>query len=442
MPVVTRARRDVSGTGGPAANERGVASGGNTGTRGEGSAESRCLEALVVAVHQASEIRRWYTVTNELQVASLQLCEACRGAQTAHLRVDGGIPASLLAAVDTPHAKPEGGVSSRVPRLRARRVRWLLPSLSLLCNATYTFAQLEELYIGDTFDRSLVPQAWPCRLTKIQFGVRSRFNQPIVEVVWPASLQKLSFGRRFNQPVEGVVWPASLEKLRFWDDFNQPIRDVWWPPSLQQLTFGYEFNRPIDGVVWPSSMLELNFLGKFNQPIDGVKWPIGLRLLTFGHAFNQLVQGITWPTSLRQLTFGFMFNRAITGVTWPTSLQQLTFGRHFNQPIDGVMWPPALEDLTFGENFNQPIQDVRWPSLRRLRLTGKFRQPLRNLGTVTPLLERFTLHFGFELTPYRLLHGIEWPGGLTHLAVNKSAHLDGISIPSSVSVDYITWCDW
>ncbi|CAN0171863.1 unnamed protein product [Scytosiphon promiscuus] len=439
MPVTSETERDIRGVGVSAANEMGATSGANSGTSEQVFAGSRCLEALVVAVNQVSERSRWYTETKELQLSSLQLCEACRIAHNVHLRVHPGTPTALLAAVESPHDNADEGVLSRVPRLQARRLKWLLPSLDLLSKAEDNFAQVEELHFGDAFNSSLVLRTWPYRLRSIGFGFSSRFNQPIVEVVWPVQLQQLSFGRRFNQSVEEVEWPKSLRELKFGYKFDHSIEGVKWPSSLLELTLTGKFNQPIDGVKWPSMLLKLKLVGKFNQPIEGVKWPIALRLLTFGYDFNQSVEGVTWPVSLQQLTFGFSFNQPIADVTWPTKLQQLTFGLNFNQPVDGVTWPPSLEELTLGEHFNQPIQGTRWPLLRHLVLAEKFRQPLQHLGTVVPSLERFTLHLGFNFTSYHLLRGIEWPNGLTHLAVGKYANLDGISIPSGVSVSYL-WC--
>lgn len=54
-----------------------------------------------------------------------------------------------------------------------------------------------------------------------------------------------------------------------------------------------------------------------------------------------------------------------------------------------------------------------------------------------PSLEQLTLQFPYESGRYGLLlHGIEWPAGLTQLIVGTGAHLDGVSIPPRVSVVY------
>lgn len=114
----------------------------------------------MVAVNQASFAGRWYTA-KELQVASLQLCEACRGANTLHLWVDGDIPTTLLPTEDALHAHREGGHSSRVPRLQARRVAWGLPSVDLWSSSIDTLAAVEELYFGFVFNGNLKARGWP-----------------------------------------------------------------------------------------------------------------------------------------------------------------------------------------------------------------------------------------------------------------------------------------
>lgn len=268
-----------------------------------GPVASRCLDALVVAINQASSARQWYTMTPELQLASLQLCEACRGAHAVHLRVNGDSMATLLSAGDDAHSNHDELDSLQIPRLRARRVTWELPSADFMSRLPDTL-DVEELCLRDDFNSSLEVPAWPRRLSKMEFGVESHFNQPIVGVVWPASLRQLLLRGIFDQPIEDVRWPPSLRELTFGLGFNQPINDVTWPTSLQRLEFGRGFNHPIEGVRWPESLQQLEFLGDFNHPIDGVALPRSLRHLVIGDAFNQPLEGVMWPTSLQHLEVG------------------------------------------------------------------------------------------------------------------------------------------
>ncbi|CAM9373308.1 unnamed protein product [Scytosiphon promiscuus] len=459
----------------------GGAQGSVTSTRmGEAGAKtetdlacSRAVDALVVAINQASDMRRWYTVTKELQLASLELCGACRGAHTVSLIVGGDTPTTLLAEVDAPRAHPEEAQASRVPQVRARRVTWGMASLDLLNNPIASLTVAEELCFRDAFNGSLEVRAWPRRLRKITFCRDSQFNhqveavkwpaslehltfgsdfnQPIDGVEWPKSLRRLTFGWDFNQPIDGVQWPESLRSLTFDDKFNQPIGRVTWPASLRQLTFGYtfdrsiagavlppsllelyiggDFNRPISRVLWPASLQKLVFGGEFNRPIEGVTWPSSLRELRFDCDFDQPIERVVWPSSLRRLRLG-NFNRSIESVTWPTSLQQLRFGRDFNQPLDGM--PPLLEDLEVGPSFNQTVDRVQWPSLRRLVLKKGFRQSLQALGTAMPSLERLELYFYAD--QYGILRGIEWPPGLKHLTMDLRAPYYAMYFPPGVSV--------
>ncbi|CAM9422986.1 unnamed protein product [Ectocarpus sp. 12 AP-2014] len=442
----------------------------------EGDAGPRCSsgsKALILALNEMCDGKRWYTSTKELQQASLEFCLACRKYQILELKVDAQTPRTLLTAVDAPPPHTKRPCRTRVPRLRARRVKWNMPTATGLRTPIFALKDVDCLRFGGVFNGSLEAVVWPPRLKQIIF-FSSEFNQPIDAVQWPATLQKLDLGDSFNQPVEGVDFPPSLEKLcfsecfdqpiedvilptslqylRMGDDFNHPIGDVRWPPSLQQIIFGRYFNQPIEEVVWPSSLKEFTFAYRsdFDQPIKDVKWPASLRELTFGESFDQPIERATFPASLEELAFGRDFNQPIEDVTWPDSLQRLAFGRFFNQPIDNVRWPASLEEVCFGVHdgegfgnavmfsaFNQRVDMCRWPvSMRRLTLGHKFRESLQALGTWMPNLETFHLldHSNGSGSEDSLLRGIEWPKVLRHLVVFRDSSLDGVVIPSTVEV--------
>ncbi|CAN0017014.1 unnamed protein product [Scytosiphon promiscuus] len=348
MSAARRVRRDVDGSGGSAASTTGMASGAEAET---GPASSRCIRALIVAINQAPDVRQWYTGTKELQLASLQLCKACRIAHTVHLRVDGDIPTTLLGGLDAHDGKPGGGVSSRISRPQARRVTWKLQSGDLLTEAIDVWVAVEELYFGTGFTGRLAVKAWPSRLRRIEFDERSSFNQPIVEVAWPASLQQLIFGRSFNQTLLGVKWPPSLLELTFLDEFDQSIEGVKWPPSLQQLTFGHQFNQPIRRVKWPPSLQQLTFGADFDQPVNAVKWPPALEEIVFGMSFNQPLQGSKWR-SLRRLTLKGEFCKVLKklGTTMPAlerlTLVDLSVSFAAYCILLTIQWPANLSHLT------------------------------------------------------------------------------------------------
>ncbi|CAN0244713.1 unnamed protein product [Ectocarpus fasciculatus] len=93
-------------------------------------------------------------------------------------------------------------------------------------------------------------------------------------------------------------------------------------------------------------------------------------------------------------------------------------------------------------NFNQRIGSSIWPaSLRRLTLGGDYRQSLQGLGTWMPNLEVLrVLDWEYDSDDEivsnhdSLLRGIEWPKGLRELTVCHHSSLDGVVIPSTVTV--------
>ncbi|CAN0399792.1 unnamed protein product [Ectocarpus fasciculatus] len=445
--------------------------GAGAGSAMPGPTRTSWLDAVVFALNETCDGKRWYTSTKELQLASLEFCMVCRNYNTVHLKVDAQTPRRLLEAADAPPPYPKRLCSTRVPRLRARCVTWNIPTAEILTTPIFAMKGANCLEFGRAFEGSVEAVAWPQQLKRVEFHYASPFNQPIDLVQWPATLQRLLLGGKFNRPIEGVAWPDSLQTLEFgmflnqaieqvsWPDslqevifgdfFNQPIERVSWPESLQLLHFGEDFNQPIERVVWPASLKRVTFYidSRFNQPIADVAWPASIQQLYFGQHLNQPIQRVVWPPSLQQVIFVGDFNHPIEGVFWPNSLQRLDFGNGFNQPIDNVRWPPSLQELSFGwsevrgyngmamfSDFDQRIGTSVWPaSLRRLTLGDKFRQSLHGLGTWMPNLEAFRLlHHGSGGDS--LLRGVEWPKGLRELTVFEESSLDGVVIPSTVEV--------
>ncbi|CAN0253896.1 unnamed protein product [Scytosiphon promiscuus] len=307
MSSARKAKRGGGDLRGSAAGSRGNELGADNNAD---PTRDRCLQALTVSINQAGGTRQWYTETKELQLASLQICRACRGAHTVHLRVDRDIPSTVLATVDGSHRNSRRVIPPRVPRLRVRRVTWNLPSIDLMSDFMDALVEVEELFFGDAFDRSVAIRAWPSGLKRVEFGWYSRFNLPIVGVTWPASLEELTFGRSFNQPVEEVTWPASLQQLTFKGKLDQSVEDVKWPTSLRQLVFGVRFNHPIEEVTWPMSLQCVDLGDAFDQPIENVTWPTSLQELTIGNSFDHTIECATWPTSLQWVTFGHVSSRS------------------------------------------------------------------------------------------------------------------------------------
>ncbi|CAM9464117.1 unnamed protein product [Ectocarpus sp. 13 AM-2016] len=377
-----------------------------SGSARPGPTRNSCSEAFTVALNETCDGTSWYTSTKELQLASLEICIACRSYPTVHLKVDDQIPRRLLAIADAPPPKPKRLCWTRVPRLRARHVTWNMPTAAELRTPIFAMTDVEYLEFGMGLKDGLDAVAWPQRLKTIHFHECSPFDQPLELVQWPASLQRITFGADFNQPIERVGFPASLQQLIFLTSYS-----------------------------------------RFNQSIAGAILPASLQLLALGMAFNQSIEDVVWPASLQQLTFGSTFNQPIEGTVWPDSLQTLVFGCMFNQPVDNVKWPSSLQKLSFGccesgnirtivfSNFNHRIGSCAWPaSLRRLTLGHKFKQSLQGLGTWMPNLEVLRLLDFHYVGDISLLRGIEWPKELCHLTVLEGSSLGGVEIPSSVQV--------
>lgn len=315
--------------------------------------DRRCFDAIFVALNQTSGGQPWYVSKTQLQLASIQLCVACRRSATFQLTIDDNIPRRLLAHADAPAPSLEWGrsLSSRVPRLKARIAAWRRRSCEELRRPIYALTEAQFLVFGSGFDES------------------------VDGVSWPETLKVISFGGDFDQGVKDVAWPPALEEIAFGHNFDQPLDEIVWPVWLRYLTLGYCFNYPIEAVSWPPC-LELLKLGNcFNQPIARVVWPASLKMLLFGHCFDQPIAEVGWPMSLQVLKFGWNFNQSLDG-EWPKSLRHLALDRGFTQPLHGLgRWMPNLEELELvvhSDDYVASLADVVWPaSLKKLALPKK-----------------------------------------------------------------------
>ena len=304
----------------------------------------------MVALDQTSGGEPWYVSTTQLQLASIQLCVACRRSATLHLTIDDRTPRRLLARADAPAPTLEGSrrLSPRVPRLKARAVAWHRRSCGELGRPLYALTGAQFLLFGSGFDEN------------------------VDGVSWPEGLKLISFGGDFDQDVEGVTWPPALEEIVFGHNFDQAVEDIAWPASLLYLTLGYCFNYPIEGISWPPRLEALRLGNCFNQPIARVAWPASLMQVFFGHCFDQPIAEVRWPESLQVLKFGWNFNQTLDR-DWPRSLRHLTLHRGFTHPLHGLRtWMPSLEELELlvdSDDYVASLVDVAWPaSLQKLAL--------------------------------------------------------------------------
>ncbi|CAN0044122.1 unnamed protein product, partial [Scytosiphon promiscuus] len=415
-----------------------------------GFEHNRCVDVVTVALYQMCGEDSWYTSSKELQLASLQVCAACRSFTTLNLTVEHDASRNVLEPKWLPSLSRERMPSSRVPQLRPRRLTWnfattegVKPSMSYALTEAiamkygHDIVDLDDIYHftdepTPSFELRALSDGWrvgvgsaiwvrlpppmeqvifPASLQELTFGCY--FNQRIDRVVWPASLKQLTFGRIFNQPIEKVVWPTSLQQLTFGNRFNYPIQRTQWPASLRRLEFGYFFDQAVEGVAWPDSLRQLSFGDSFNKPLEGAVMPVSLTDFTLGAYFNQPIERVTWPKAIGALSFGDDFNHPIEGVTWPDSIRELSFGDDFNHPIEGVKWPDSITELSFGDDFNHPIEGVTWPdSITELSFRMEFNQPIE--GVIWPS-SITNISFGAEFN--QPVEGVTWPAGLEALSL-------------------------
>lgn len=202
--------------------------------------------------------------------------------------VDDHTPPQLLAAADAPPPGPEDGVSTRVPRLRARSVSWERDLLPDLGRPLYAMADVEVLYVL-RYSHSMEDVVWPRGLRELYLDL---YDLPATSVSWPPSLEQLKFGPSFNQPIEGVSWPRSLQHLKFGSGFNQPIGSVTWPESLRKLEFGKFFTQPIAKVKWPASLQDIS-IGSRTFPMS--TWRRDARQLDCVRRLTAVALGVASP---------------------------------------------------------------------------------------------------------------------------------------------------
>lgn len=309
-------------------------SGSSTPAKEEKRIVIPCPAAIVIALAQAEVMSGvgWYTSTNELNLASLGCCIACRRVPTvARVRVDGETPLNLLMDRISRKQYQKNPVKTGVPSISYSALRelvWELP-VRFLSLMTEVFNRLECVTVYDNF-----------------------YDSPIANTRFPPNVKVLRLKGHFNRTMKEVSFPIGLQELELGNKFNQNLAGVQWPPSLQRLSLGHRFNRPVRGIALPQSLRYLSFGENFNQVVTKVAWPTHLQELSFSRVFNQSIAGISWPRSLTKLTFGFRFNQPVDTVSWP-GMVELTFGYHFNHPVQDVSWPASLKTLTFGKMFTQ-----------------------------------------------------------------------------------------
>lgn len=289
-----------------------------------------------------------YWPHHQLQLASVDLCNACRGSVPVRLTVTDRMPPSLEALFFQSHhpstsmencagsASDNGSASGS-----CRGFPCCLSSSRTSRLASYQRVESIDWAAVDVCMRDVV--SWPGQVQRLSFV--EEFNQDLTGVLWPERLLELTFREGFNMPIEGVEFPNGLVKLSLGADFDQPVENVTFPPGLTFLSLGAAFNHPIVGTRWPSSLCEIIWGDCFDQPINGVCWPSSLLTIRLGDAFNFPVEESVFPRQLESLQLGDAFNQAVEGVKFPPLIETLTFGNQFNHPVAGISWPEGLREV-------------------------------------------------------------------------------------------------
>lgn len=278
------------------------------------------------------------------QLASVDLCNACRESVPVSLTLTDRMPPSLESMFFQPH-HPSRSLGNCADSGRGSGSGGGLPCcLSAAHTSRLTSYQRVESIDWAAVDvpiRDVV--SWPKRVQRLSFV--EEFNQDLRWVLWPEGLLEMIFREGFNMPIEGIKFPNGLTKLSLGADFDQPVENAAFPPDLTYLLLGAAFNHPIEGTKWPKSLSEIIWGDCFDQPIEGVCWPPSLGAIKLGDAFNFLVEQSVFPRQLESLQLGDAFDQAVEGVTFPPLIAKLAFGHQFNRPVTGVFWPEGLKEV-------------------------------------------------------------------------------------------------
>lgn len=178
------------------------------------------VDIFTVALGEASE-GRWYVSKLELQLASFDICVACRGVRTLRVTVDKYIPLSLWGGDDSRGDSLRAQERRLLPALRAAGVAWQVPSgmlVPVLSEAALlrgvewmpvTGVDCENLDPNagalsrwDTSvlqpDSTLVHSPRVCLETMLTFfgrgGLAINAKQNLRRRRWPSTLRQLSLG--------------------------------------------------------------------------------------------------------------------------------------------------------------------------------------------------------------------------------------------------------
>ena len=183
------------------------------------------------------------------------------------------------------------------------------------------------------------------------------------------------------------------------------------PESLHTLHLGFfAERRSFKDFPFPPHLTELN-MGYWRGPIAELPaLPTSLRKLvlpSFYHGMRELAKQL--PSSLTELTFDNFVEDSLDDAEWPPSLRVMRFTRRFRQPLLNWRPPPVLETLDL--YWKLPLSDLRLPAtLQRLNLRGF--EGLIDASYCWPPTLRALCLSGISNLP---LSDVQWPVALEEL---------------------------
>lgn len=213
------------------------------------------VHALTIAIGQASK-GRWYVGTLELQLASFDICIACRDVPTLRVIVGEHTPLSLWGGVDSIGESCQTPVMRQVPNLRAASLVWKMP-LDVLVRVLSESVLLRGVrwmrLRGMSERHSSEPTVcrgddWLPLGSQLGHSARSYFE----------AMRSLDGGKdhavNATQTSPGVSQPATVEKLLLACTLTGTADCVVFPTSLESLILDCSFNQVTETVAWPLSL--------------------------------------------------------------------------------------------------------------------------------------------------------------------------------------------
>ncbi|KAM9966952.1 hypothetical protein ACTFIR_007187 [Dictyostelium discoideum] len=309
---------------------------------------------------------------------------------------------------------------------------------------------LETLIIGGKFNEKLYKSMFTSngdnsKLTSLEFGSDSLFNQSLDGNWIPNNLKKFQLSYKFNQVILENQLPKSLTNLDFGDSFNQPFDGNWshkLPQSLTSIILHDGYEEDIEPNSIPQSVTtldcEINTHKKHSSIGSSVLNSVTRLYITGASADHLDLKSI--PKNVTYLNLGSIL---------PNSIETFIYnGRLSNFIIKPNQLPKSLKTFEINGTgcssggSNLQFNELLPTSLVNLTVNGPFSSSIGFSG-----LETFNNLISLNLKKVSLstIHSI-LPRNLTTLSIgysNVDESLKVIDFPNSLtSLElYINNCD-